>query len=623
MYRAPVRPQRSPGAPRPTGRFPSPASCWGYPGARSPYGGSGPRGGSPHGGPAFSPGSPAYSPASTRGYRGGSPASTRGYRGGSPASTRGYRDSSPVGFGSGSGGQMWRTGGPFPASPVLQSLSSLPAVQMFRRSGGEIFQSSDAAGPVGRSAACHSCRHKDAMTGNKDAIRQEIKTYGRHQTGNQTHPYTTARPLRSSNMGLLAVPHSRYKHRVGAEVGSVSARDPDNINSPIRYSIDRKSDVECYFNIDSISGVISTARPLDREINAAHNISILATEILDLSQVGKSVVLISVTDINDNAPSLANDYKTFICENAEPGQVIETLSAVDLDDPDNGHHFLFSLSAEAAGNLSFYLRDNEDNTASVLTRRAGFLQQDQPVHFLSVVVSDSGGLSLSSTNTLSVTVCDCDVHGNHRSCNYQESPQHVGFSTAATVTVLTCILTVLCVVMVTLAVRHRGRERLMTDSEREVRENIVRYDDEGGGEEDTEAYDMFTLRTLNQTNQARHDTDMTMPRLVTPEDSADRNLFQVLIRDRLQEADLDKTAPPYDSLQTYAFEGSGSAADSLSSLNSLNSLESEHNYDFLRVWGPRFKKLADLYGPHEVGGLPRCPQIREKQPFRQRVTWDH
>ncbi|GAA6235082.1 M-phase-specific PLK1-interacting protein [Lates japonicus] len=80
MYRAPVRPQRSPGAPRPTGRFPSPVSCWDFPGARSPYGGSGYRGGSPRGCPPYSPGSPVYSPGSNRGYWDGSPA---GFGGGS------------------------------------------------------------------------------------------------------------------------------------------------------------------------------------------------------------------------------------------------------------------------------------------------------------------------------------------------------------------------------------------------------------------------------------------------------------------------------------------------------------------------------------------------------------
>ncbi|XP_040002301.1 M-phase-specific PLK1-interacting protein isoform X1 [Xiphias gladius] len=94
MYRAPCRPLRSPGAPRPAGRFPSPVSCWGLPGARSPYGGSGYRGGSPRGCPIYSPGSPVYS----------------------PGSNRGYWDGSPAGLGSGSwgfGGQMRRRGDGF------------------------------------------------------------------------------------------------------------------------------------------------------------------------------------------------------------------------------------------------------------------------------------------------------------------------------------------------------------------------------------------------------------------------------------------------------------------------------------------------------------------------------
>lgn len=45
-----------------------------------------------------------------------------------------------------------------------------------------------------------------------------------------------------------------------------------------RYSIDRNTDLERYFNIDANSGVITTAKLLDRETNAVHNITVLAME---------------------------------------------------------------------------------------------------------------------------------------------------------------------------------------------------------------------------------------------------------------------------------------------------------------------------------------------------------
>ena len=67
------------------------------------------------------------------------------------------------------------------------------------------------------------------------------------------------------------------------------------------------------------------------------------------------------------------------------------------------------------------------------------------------------------------------------------------------------------------------------------------------------------------------------------------------IDDRLMDADLDPNAPPYDSVREYQYEGSGSLAGSLSSLNS-SSTDGSQDYDYLNEWGPRFAKLAELYG---------------------------
>nr|XP_029499176.1 cadherin-7-like [Oncorhynchus nerka] len=120
--------------------------------------------------------------------------------------------------------------------------------------------------------------------------------------------------------------------KVGTTIGTVSAHDPDSTNSPIRYSIDRNTDLERFFNIDATTGVISTAKPLDREVNAIHNITIFAMESLHPLQVGKCIILITVTDINDNAPVFAIEYETYLCESARPGQGHHPVS--DLGEPD-------------------------------------------------------------------------------------------------------------------------------------------------------------------------------------------------------------------------------------------------------------------------------------------------
>ncbi|KAK6490337.1 cadherin-7-like [Huso huso] len=390
--------------------------------------------------------------------------------------------------------------------------------------------------------------------------------------------------------------------KVGTIIGTVAAHDPDASNSLIRYSIDRNTDLERFFNIDATTGVISTAKQLDREMNAVHNITLLAMESQDPTQVGRGIAVISVLDINDNAPMFAIEYETFLCENADPGQVIQTISAVDKDEPPNGHRFYFALTPEAASNLNFTLRDNKDNTASILTKRNGFRRQDQSIYKLPIFIMDSGSPSLSSTNTLTIRVCDCDPDGTAQSCNAEAYVLPAGLSTGALIAILACVLTLLVLVLLIVTMKRRKKEPLIFDEERDIRENIVRYDDEGGGEEDTEAFDMAALRNLNviRDTKTRRDVTPEIQFFSRPSYKSipDNVIFREFIWDRLKEADIDPSAPPYDSLQTYAFEGSGSVAESLSSLESL-STDSDQNYDYLSDWGPRFKKLADMYGNSE------------------------
>lgn len=48
---------------------------------------------------------------------------------------------------------------------------------------------------------------------------------------------------------------------------------------------------------------------------------LMSSLVEDPMQIGKGVALVTVLDINDNAPVFAMDYETLLCENALAGQV--------------------------------------------------------------------------------------------------------------------------------------------------------------------------------------------------------------------------------------------------------------------------------------------------------------
>ncbi|KAM3860835.1 cadherin-10-like isoform 2-T2 [Diretmus argenteus] len=377
----------------------------------------------------------------------------------------------------------------------------------------------------------------------------------------------------------------------GSFVGVVSARDPDADNKEVKYSIDRHTDLERLFNIDSVNGTITTRKALDREMSKWHNISVVATEI---SKTTRVPVFIKVLDVNDNAPEFAMSYDTFVCENVKAGQLIQTISAVDTDEPLVGHKFVFSISAT---NPNFTIIDREDNTANILTRRGGFSRREMSMYFLPVVISDNDYPIQSSTSTLIVRVCACDSRGNMQSCNPEVLPFSDGLTTGALVAILLCVIILLMIVVLFAALRRQRKKEPLIISKEDVRDNVVSYNDEGGGEEDTQAFDIGTLRNpeVMDANKLRRDIipEMLFPfRRTSPiKDNADVRDF---INGRLQENDLDPTAPPYDSLATYAYEGSGSLAESLSSLESA-ATEGDQDYDYLGNWGPQFKKLAEMY----------------------------
>ena len=152
--------------------------------------------------------------------------------------------------------------------------------------------------------------------------------------------------------------------------------------------------------------------------------------------------------------------------------------------------------------------------------------------------------------------------------------------------------------------RHRKGQR-MSEEEEDMRDNVIKYNDEGGGEQDTQAYDMSALRSLYDFPEVKSaDSGGELPclpqwiqsRVSGDGGAADFTLFSGYIRKKVEQADADLSVPPYDSFQTYAFEGTSSPALSLSSIRTL-STTSEQDFSYLSDWGPRFRQLAGYYAP--------------------------
>uniref|UniRef100_F7G9H7 Cadherin-6 n=1 Tax=Ornithorhynchus anatinus TaxID=9258 RepID=F7G9H7_ORNAN len=385
---------------------------------------------------------------------------------------------------------------------------------------------------------------------------------------------------------------------LNSTVGSVDAQDPDGAKNAVRYSVDRHTDMDRIFNIDSVNGTVFTSKPLDRETLQWHNITVIATEIGNPRQSSRVPLFIKVLDVNDNPPQLDQAYETFVCEKATAEQLIQTLSAVDKDDPHGGHQFSFSLPPEAVNSANFTVQDNRDNTAGIFTRKNGYSRHEMSAHFLPVVIADGEHPAQSSTGTVTVRVCACDRHGNMQSCSAEALVHPAGLSTGALMAILLCGVILLVTVVLFAALRRQRKKEPLIISKEDIRDNIVSYNDEGGGEEDTQAFDIGTLRNPEAIDDKKLRRDIVPEALLLPRRTpAVRENTDVrdFINQRLKENDLDPGAPPYDSLATYAYEGSGSVAESLSSLGSVTT-DGDQDYDYLSDWGPRFKKLADLYG---------------------------
>ncbi|XP_070090151.1 protocadherin gamma-A8 isoform X4 [Equus caballus] len=187
----------------------------------------------------------------------------------------------------------------------------------------------------------------------------------------------------------------------GTRLLTVRASDPDEgANGRVAYKFWKMSETQSpLFELNENTGEISTAKNLDYEECAFYEIEIQAEDVGAL--LGRTKVLISVEDVNDNRPEVVvTSLFSPVLENTLPGTVIAFLNVHDRDSGKNGQVVCYTRD-----NLPFQLEKSIDNYYRLVTWK--YLDRENiSMYNITVIASDRGTPPLSTETHIALHVAD-------------------------------------------------------------------------------------------------------------------------------------------------------------------------------------------------------------------------
>ncbi|XP_063046160.1 protocadherin gamma-A11-like [Engraulis encrasicolus] len=209
------------------------------------------------------------------------------------------------------------------------------------------------------------------------------------------------------NDNAPAFTHALYKATIsenaqkGTIVTTVSATDADHgSNGKITYSITNNVDkIHELFEINEDDGELRVLGNIDYEESHHYEIHVQASDEGGLTDSTK--VVVDVIDTNDNKPVINIMSKlTTIAEDAKPGTVITMINIQDQDSAENG-----KVHCSIDDHIPFTLKSTSNNFFSLVTDDT-LDREVNPSYNITILCSDEGSPSLSSSMTLSLHISD-------------------------------------------------------------------------------------------------------------------------------------------------------------------------------------------------------------------------
>ncbi|XP_041483662.1 protocadherin-23-like [Lytechinus variegatus] len=234
-------------------------------------------------------------------------------------------------------------------------------------------------------------------------IRLVVEAMRTPENSSPMYGYTTVMVgLTDANDNAPQFVQDRYQSRVwevpnsDIYVTQVSATDADEgTNGAIYYEI-TNGNTDNAFAIDQVTGIVTTAKSLDYEIEDTYILTVIARDGGSPQLTGTATMRIGIVDVNDNRPVFVSMDPVSVSEDLGVGLSVTTVMATDSDTNPN-----IQYSFTPDGNPGGYFA--VDQYSGIITLAHSLDRETQDRYMLELEATDT---EYTTTTTLEIIVTD-------------------------------------------------------------------------------------------------------------------------------------------------------------------------------------------------------------------------